>query len=185
MIVKLLLNELEQGQQYATTTSESEIGYTSNSAPDNSSAEHDSDFLRSQSETDDRREDDMNLLRREQEQLISRESELKHEASMDAERKRIFDRHRFDIIAKSFGPESESTSLREFKRIFKIEMEENPERYTFLSRSGAKNADSGSKKKSREYPASEPSEKKAQREKNISLIRERLDTLIPQVKSIM
>lgn len=54
------------------------------------------------------------------------EKNLKHE------RKRFFDRHRLDM-AKMYFTEEKGMSLREFKKIFKIEMEENPERYSIAS----------------------------------------------------
>lgn len=51
------------------------------------------------------------------------------EINLKAERKRFFDRHRIDMAKILFGGEK-GLSLREFKKIFKIEMEENPERYS-------------------------------------------------------
>lgn len=56
------------------------------------------------------------------------------EVDLDRERKRIFDRHRFDIVKATFGPNPDMSQLREYKRIFKIEMEENPERYSVATK---------------------------------------------------
>ena len=104
-----------------------------------------------------------------------------HEANLQAERKRIFDRHRFDIISKSFGPESHTTTLREYKRIFKIEMEENPERYTLMTGDG-----SGAKAgKNLKILQQESDKIKKAREAQIAEIRVHLDELIPVVKAIM
>ena len=51
------------------------------------------------------------------------------EGDIDKENKRIFLRHRIDI-AKMYFEKDGGYTLRELKRIYKLEMEENPERYT-------------------------------------------------------
>ena len=67
------------------------------------------------------------------------------EVDLDKERKRIFDRHRFDIIQATFGQNPDMSQLREYKRIFKIEMEENPERYSIQTKDEASANSGGSK----------------------------------------
>ena len=51
------------------------------------------------------------------------------EGDLAAEYKRLKDRHRLDWTKVLFEREG-SFTLREFKKLFKYEMEENPERYT-------------------------------------------------------
>ena len=58
------------------------------------------------------------------------------EAALIKERKRIFDRHRFDIVKESFNPFNRMDQLRQYKKVFKIEMEEHPERYTLRTKEG-------------------------------------------------
>ena len=49
------------------------------------------------------------------------------------EYKRLFTRHRIDFAKLYFGKDGGYT-LREFKKWYKLEMEENPERYTLADR---------------------------------------------------
>jgi hypothetical protein len=51
------------------------------------------------------------------------------EGDLSREYKRIFERHRIDL-AKMYFDKDGGYTLRELKRIFKMEMEENGERYT-------------------------------------------------------
>ncbi len=59
------------------------------------------------------------------------------ESDLRAEYKRIFARHRIDF-AKMYFEKDGGYTLREFKKIMKIEIEENPERYTIQSREDTK-----------------------------------------------
>ena len=60
------------------------------------------------------------------------------EIALTKERKRIFDRHRFDIVKESFNPFTDMDQLRKYKKVFKIEMEEHPERYTLRTKDDGK-----------------------------------------------
>ena len=51
------------------------------------------------------------------------------EQDLRMEYKRLFTRHRIDFAKLYFGKDGGYT-LREFKKWYKLEMEENPERYT-------------------------------------------------------
>jgi len=62
----------------------------------------------------------------------SKEDKKVFEADLRAEYKRIFARHRIDF-AKMYFEKDGGYTLREFKKIMKIEIEENPERYTIQS----------------------------------------------------
>ena len=59
------------------------------------------------------------------------------ESDLRAEYKRIFARHRIDF-AKMYFEKDGGYTLREFKKIMKIEIEENPERYTIQSSKDSK-----------------------------------------------
>lgn len=63
---------------------------------------------------------------------MARDTEKYFEGNLRSEYKRIFRRHRIDMAKLFFGKDGGYT-LREFKKWFKIEMEEYPERYTFAS----------------------------------------------------
>jgi len=54
-----------------------------------------------------------------------KEKLYKHELNMKKEYERIFQRHRVDL-AKLYFEKDGGYSLREFKRIMKIELEEHP-----------------------------------------------------------
>lgn len=59
------------------------------------------------------------------------------EGDVVKEQQRIVKRHRIDF-AKLYFEKDGGYTLREFKKWHKLELEENPERYTFLSREDKK-----------------------------------------------
>lgn len=59
------------------------------------------------------------------------------EESLKQESRRVMKRHRIDFAKMYFGKDGGYT-LREFKRIYKIEMLENPDRYTLIDRQAEK-----------------------------------------------
>ena len=58
---------------------------------------------------------------------------LVFDGNLEQEYRRIFRRHRIDIAKLFYGKDGGYT-LREFKKIYKIEVEENPEKYKLMDR---------------------------------------------------
>ena len=125
MIFKFMKEEMEE---------ENELELDSSSSDLSEDIERQIDVFESESEQEEKVRAEEELLR----QYINARGQLNsddqntlyHEIDLMQERKRIFDRHRMDILEKQFKDASPEATLREYKRIFKIEMDENPERYT-------------------------------------------------------
>ena len=114
------------------------------------------------------------------------QNNIYHEVDLMQERKRIFDRHRMDILEKQFKDASPEATLREYKRIFKIEMDENPERYTLMKHDDQFGSGmSGNQATKKAKQATYSMEITEQRKADISEISEKLDKNIPQLKNIM
>ena len=108
------------------------------------------------------------------------------EHDLAKEYKRIFMRHRIDI-AKMYFEKDGGYNLRELKRIYKIEMEENPERYT-LQLDEDKEALKAKEVKQKEAYNSAVAQgpifdMPEDRTAEIAELREKLDLYIPKIKA--
>ena len=108
------------------------------------------------------------------------------EADIAKEQKRIFQRHRIDLAKLYFGKNGGYT-LRELKRIYKIEMEENPERYTVELEENKKAAKAKETKQKQAYSAAVAEgpifDMPEDRTAEIAELREKLDLYIPKIKA--
>ena len=106
---------------------------------------------------------------------------------------RIFDRHRIDLAKFHFGKDGGYT-LREFKKIMKIEMDEHPERYIIKSGEKEESPETKIAKIKRDLDkARKTAEKEGplflemskSRSAEIQTLRDKLDSHVPQLKKLM
>jgi len=108
---------------------------------------------------------------------------------LERETKRIMKRHRLDF-AKMYFDKDGGYTLREFKRIFKIEMEENPDRYTLRDPKAAQDSlelskDVDEARKRAIQSGAQLFEIDAERQDEIRQLREQLDAYTPKLQEIM